>query len=67
VYERVISSIVGGDEAVALLIVEPLGRSLGHVLEPAFLSLEIAPIRLRQQYTRVDIRLGQNPHTTIGT
>jgi hypothetical protein len=31
--------VVGGDEAVALLVREPLDRSfLGHALEPAFLS-----------------------------
>jgi hypothetical protein len=37
VYEEVVSTVVGGDEAVALLVVEPLDRSLGHVPEPAFL------------------------------
>jgi hypothetical protein len=39
VHEQVVSSVVGGDEAITLLVVEPLDRSLGHVPEPAFLSL----------------------------
>jgi hypothetical protein len=38
-YEEVVASVVGLDEAVALLVVEPLDRSAGHVLEPTFLSL----------------------------
>ena len=39
VQEEVIASVVGGDKAVAFLVVEPLDRSLGHVQKPAFLSL----------------------------
>src|SRR5947209_10941098 len=36
VHEEVIASIVLGDEAVALLVVEPLDRSLGHLPSPPF-------------------------------
>ncbi len=36
VHEKVLASVVGHDEAVALVAVEPLDRSLGHVPEPAF-------------------------------
>jgi hypothetical protein len=39
VHEEILASITRGDKAVALLVVEPLDRSLGHVLEPTFLSL----------------------------
>jgi hypothetical protein len=38
VHEEIIAPVVRGDEAVAFIAVEPLDRSLGHVLEPAFLS-----------------------------
>jgi hypothetical protein len=37
--EEVDASVVGLDEAVALLVAEPLDRSLGCVPESAFLSL----------------------------
>ena len=37
VYEEVFATIIRGDEAVALLAIEPLNRSLGHVLKPTFL------------------------------
>jgi hypothetical protein len=40
VHEEVFATFVRGDEAVALLVVEPLDRSLGHVLE-ARLSLSL--------------------------
>jgi hypothetical protein len=33
--EDVPAPVAGGDEAVALLLVEPLNRSFGHMLEPA--------------------------------
>ena len=36
-HEEVLATLVRGDEAVALIIVEPLYRSLGHKLEPTFL------------------------------
>src|SRR5215210_3702947 len=36
VHEEILTPIVGGDEAVALLVAEPLYRSLGHKLEPTF-------------------------------
>jgi hypothetical protein len=39
VHEEVFATLIGGDEAVALLVVEPLDRSLGHIPKPAFLSL----------------------------
>src|SRR5215216_212364 len=39
VNEEVVSSLVRGDEAVALLAIEPLYRSLGHVMKPTFLYL----------------------------
>jgi hypothetical protein len=38
--EEVLAPLVGRDKAVALLAVEPLYRSLRHVLEPAFLLLD---------------------------
>src|SRR5215204_1293402 len=37
VHEEVLATLVRGDKAVALLVVEPLDRSLGHILKPAFL------------------------------
>ena len=39
VNEEVFATLIWGDKAVALLVVEPLDRSLGHVPKPAFLSL----------------------------
>ena len=36
--EEVSGAVLRSDEAVALLVVEPLDRSLGHEPEPAFLS-----------------------------
>ena len=39
VHEEVFSSVIGLDKAVALLVIELLDRSLGHVPEPAFLFL----------------------------
>src|SRR5919199_2679990 len=36
VHEEVLAPVVRGDEAVALLVTEPLYRSLGHIPEPAF-------------------------------
>src|SRR5918995_1366569 len=36
VHEEVLTPVVRGDEAVALLVTKPLNRSLGHILEPAF-------------------------------
>src|SRR5215207_2746837 len=36
VHEEILATLVGGDEAVALLVVEPLYRSLGHVWSPPF-------------------------------
>src|SRR5215212_1370337 len=37
VHEEIITPVVGRDEAVALFVIEPLYRSLGHILEPTFL------------------------------
>jgi hypothetical protein len=36
VYEKVLATLVGGDEAVAFIVVEPLYRSLGHIWSPPF-------------------------------
>src|SRR5829696_4942473 len=36
VHEEVLTPVVWGDEAVALLVAEPLYRSLGHIPEPTF-------------------------------
>src|ERR671921_2869665 len=36
VHEEVFTPVVWGDEAVALLVTEPLYRSLGHIPEPTF-------------------------------
>src|SRR5215213_5616361 len=36
VHEEVLAPVVRGDEAVPLLVTEPLYRSLGHIPEPAF-------------------------------
>src|SRR5215207_1940779 len=38
VHEEILTTLVGGDEAIAFIVVEPLYRSLGHILEPTFLS-----------------------------
>jgi hypothetical protein len=38
VHEEILTPVVGRDEAVALLVGKPLYRSLGHMLEPTFLS-----------------------------
>src|SRR5215217_6210284 len=35
-HEEVLASLVGGDEPVALIVAEPLDRSLGHVWSPPF-------------------------------
>src|SRR4051794_5697400 len=45
-HEEVIATLVGSDEAVALLVVEPLDRSLGYVLKPAFLFLGLITIEM---------------------
>jgi hypothetical protein len=37
VHENVLATLLRSDEAVAFIIVEPLYRSLGHILEPTFL------------------------------
>jgi hypothetical protein len=39
VHEEVFATLVRGDKAAALLAIEPVDRSLGHVLEAAFISL----------------------------
>src|ERR671912_121062 len=36
VNEEITTALVGGDEAVAFIVVEPLYRSLGHVWSPPF-------------------------------
>src|ERR671913_1808858 len=36
VHEEVLAALVGGDEAVAFIVVEPLYRSLGHIWSPPF-------------------------------
>src|SRR5215207_10639708 len=53
VHEEVLSTLVWGDEAVALLVVEPLYRSLDHFWSPPFVFLGLhcnkkaAPLTLR--------------------
>jgi hypothetical protein len=39
VHEEVFATVIRGDKAIAFIIVEPLDRSLGNVLELTFLSL----------------------------
>jgi hypothetical protein len=34
--EEIFAAIIRGDETVALIVVEPLNRSLGHYLSPPF-------------------------------
>src|SRR5215203_1565389 len=36
VHEEILATLVGGDEAVAFIVVEPLYRSLGHIWSPPF-------------------------------
>src|SRR5215207_10866979 len=36
VHEEVLATLIRGDEAVALLVTEPLYRSLGHIWSPPF-------------------------------
>src|SRR5215207_703828 len=36
VNKEIITALVGGDEAVALIVAEPLYRSLGHIWSPPF-------------------------------
>src|SRR5215208_584 len=38
VHEKVLATLIRGDEAVALIVVEPLYRSLGHIWSPPFSS-----------------------------
>ncbi len=38
VHEDVLATLVGGDEAVAFIVTEPLYRSLGHIWSPPFFS-----------------------------
>src|SRR5215217_7880166 len=57
--EEVVSSIVRGDEAVALLLVEPLDHSLGHVSRPPFFTWAPSKYathlrRLQHHYSKKD-------------
>src|SRR3712207_1339865 len=45
VHEEVRASVVRGDKAVALLVAEPLHRSLGHFWDPPFVSWGPAPTK----------------------
>src|SRR5215216_2076362 len=36
VHEEILTALVGGDEAVAFIVVEPLHCSLGHIWSPPF-------------------------------
>ena len=56
--ENVPAPVVRGDEAVALLLVEPANCSLGHMLEPAFLLLGPTAIKSRPL---VPTRFGDTP------
>src|SRR5215211_5339769 len=53
VHEEIITALVGGDEAVALLVGKPLYRSLGHIWSPPFVFLGLhcnknaAPLTVR--------------------
>src|SRR5215207_6599502 len=38
VNEEVLATLIGGDESVAFIVVEPLYRSLGHTWSPPFSS-----------------------------
>src|SRR5215207_10243392 len=51
-HEDVLATLVGGDEAVAFIVVEPLYRSLGHLWSPPFFTgappqQKAAPLTLR--------------------
>src|SRR5215217_9023743 len=45
VNEEILTPVVRGDEAVALLVAEPLHRSLGHFWDPPFVSWGPAPTK----------------------
>jgi hypothetical protein len=56
VHEEVLTPVIGSNEPVALVLVEPLNCSLGHKLAPTFLSQEPSEARApifdqRGQYT----------------
>src|SRR5687768_6564183 len=58
VHEEVLATLIRGDEAVALIVVEPLYRSLGHVWSPPFFTW--AP---PQQKSRSSHSEGGTSHT----
>jgi hypothetical protein len=43
VNEEIVATLIRADKAVAFIVVEPLNRSLGHMLEPTFLVSEAPP------------------------
>src|SRR3712207_6493017 len=52
VHEHILATIFWGDEAEALLVAEPLDRSLGHVLKnPTFLSFRFLSARDRDRFS----------------
>src|SRR5918993_4988421 len=50
-YEEVFATLIRGDEAVALVLVEPLDRSLRHILKPPFLVPGAYQIKSRPHIT----------------
>src|SRR5215210_1802309 len=55
VHEEILTPIIRGDEPVPLVVVEPLNRSLGHVLEPLFLVPGLYQIKSRLFFGRRSI------------
>jgi hypothetical protein len=59
VHEEILATVIRGDKAVALLVVEPLNRSLGHILEPTSLLSWAPPNKKPPLFLRAALNLLQ--------
>ncbi len=60
-HEEVLTPIIWGDKAVALILAEPLNRSLGHTLSPPFLFLGLYRNKKAALLFRAALPSKQNP------
>src|SRR5215208_7139871 len=63
-HEEVLTLLVGRDEAVALILTEPLNRSLGHLWDPPFVFWGPAPTKSRPVSSGRRFHQKQNPPST---
>src|SRR5215217_2409341 len=61
VHEEILTPVVGRDEAVALILAEPLNRSLGHFWDPPFLFLGLHRNKKAAPSFRAALPSKQNP------